>query len=56
MYTLTLIRADGSTWLVGGFASLDAANAWIANEQKQSYWDPTTQTQIDNPPPSITLA
>jgi hypothetical protein len=50
---VTLIYANGSQWIAGGFDTLDAANAWIANEQAQPYWDPATEAQItDNAPPA----
>lgn len=52
MFTLTLVYTDGSQWIAGGFPSMDAANAWVAQAQKQADWDPATQVQIvDNTPP-----
>lgn len=52
MFTLTLIYTDGRHWIAGGFPSLDAANAWVAQAKKQADWDPTIQVQIvDNTPP-----
>lgn len=55
-YVLTLIYPDGTKWIAGGFASLDAANEWVAEQQKGQSWVAGTQTQIDtvpmNPPPA----
>lgn len=46
MCTLTLIYADGSQFLVGGFSSSDSANDWINIEKTRPYWVSTTITQI----------
>jgi hypothetical protein len=57
MFTLSLTHPDGSIFIVGGFATSDAANAWIANAQKEPGWIPGTvsnlvQVQIAQPPSS----
>jgi hypothetical protein len=47
---VTLVYKDGTQWIAGGFPSQDAANVWVANEQKQKYWDSATQVQIVQAP------
>lgn len=44
--TVTLLYADGRTWMAGGFGSEEEALAWWAQAQKQSDFDPTTQIKI----------
>lgn len=52
MIVLTLIYADGSQWIAGGFETVDAVNAWVTEAKSQANWDPGTQVQIvDNTPP-----
>lgn len=46
MFVLTLIYEDGSTWLAGGFPTLEDANQWVQQEQQRPYWKSTTQVQI----------
>jgi len=46
MITLVLIYPDSSTWIVGGFSSMDTCNAWIASDKAQSSYQPGTQYQI----------
>lgn len=45
-YEITLKYANDSVWLVGSFDSMTAANAWIAAEQAQPYWQASTQIII----------
>jgi hypothetical protein len=45
-FEVTLVYADGSTWLAGSFQSLDDANAWVTNEKAQPYWVATTQANV----------
>ena len=57
MFTLSLTHPDGSIFMVGGFATSDAVNAWIANAQKEPGWIPGTvfnlvQVQIAQLPSS----
>jgi len=46
MFTLSLTHPDGSIFIVGGFATSDAANAWIANAQKEPGWIPGTVSNL----------
>jgi hypothetical protein len=43
---VTLIYADNTQWIAGGFPTMDAANAWVAAEQAKPYWISPTQVQI----------
>jgi hypothetical protein len=38
MVTLTLTYPDSTTFIVGGFNSLDDTNAWLTTEQAKPYW------------------
>lgn len=52
MFTLSLTHPDGSIFIVGGFATSDAANAWIANAQKEPGWIPGTVSNLVQAPPA----
>lgn len=44
--TLTLIYQDGTRFIVGGFDSLEKAQAWLAEEQTRPYWQQSTTWEI----------
>jgi hypothetical protein len=46
MFTLTLTYANGSTFIVGGFSTQAAAEAWVTTEQAKPYWISTTTSSI----------
>lgn len=50
MCTLTLVYPDNSKFIVGGFPSQAAAEAWLAKEQAKPYWINGTTHSIDLTP------
>lgn len=38
---LKIKKSDGSIYWTTYFSSMDALNAWVAEEQTRPYWDPT---------------
>lgn len=46
MFTVTLVYADTSTWLAGGFETEDEANSWIAIERTRPYWVESTTAHV----------
>lgn len=46
-YVVTLIYADGTKWVAGGFPDLITANNWVLEQQASSSWVETTVVNID---------
>lgn len=55
MIVLTILRADGSIYWTERFNDQSSAQAWLAEEQTRSYWDPTfTHSIVDLTPAPVT--
>ncbi len=46
MFVLTLIYADLTKFLIGGFGTIEAAKRWMEEEKTRPYWDMQTQFEL----------